>query len=216
MKGPWFHIIICQRDLRLKAKQQMARNSLRDWGLQHQTEHKVSHWAGGGENRNRIEKGLEPWGRERVWASLGEVRWVSLMSHREEFSNSYSLKNKWRELSTAASHSQQLWKQAHVVAWCTIKALHIHHCAKKTYPKNSLLVTEHPYWNLSACPSASNDSSPAHNFTTSKQQCFLSSSIQFISSSQWGAFAIPTHFEPVLWFYLHGNNLLPWEGALIN
>lgn len=58
--------------------------------------------------------------------------------HREEFYNSYSLKNKWRELSLlppATISSSELWKQAHAVAWCMIKALHIHHCAKKMYPK---------------------------------------------------------------------------------
>lgn len=204
------------------------------WGWKPSSKWHETHWEtedcntrqntksaiGQGEGRTETEL-RKAWSHEEgrgfgpLWEKSGGFHWC----HTER---NFLIHIHWRTseenslLPPATVSSSELWKQAHVVAWCTIKALHIHHCAKKTYPKNSLLVTEHPYWNLSDCPSASNDSSPAHNFTTSKQQCFLSSSIQFISSSQWGAFAIPTHFEPVLWFYLHGNNLLPWEGALIN
>lgn len=72
------------------------------------------------------------------------------------------------------------------------------HRGKEMYPKNSLPVTEHPCAIPSDCQNAFHDSSPAHNFTTSRQQRFLSSPSQFISPPQWGAFAIPMHFEPVL------------------
>lgn len=111
----------------------------------------------------RGEMGLKkvwiPWGIRGSLVGGGEkvgafrrvqmIKWVSLVSHREEFSASYSLKNKkkWGELCLLLPDTitaSRIWKQTHAVARHTIKALHIHRRGKKMYPKNSLLVTENP------------------------------------------------------------------------
>lgn len=98
----------------------MAQNSLWDWGWQHQPR-KQSQQLGRGRAEQKEDR--EGPGAMRKGEGLGDqtVRWVSLMSHGEEFSNSYAPKNKWGELSVlppATFSSSELWKQAHAVAWC--------------------------------------------------------------------------------------------------
>lgn len=54
-------------------------------------------------------------------------------------------KKRWRELCFLLPDiitNSKTWKQTQTVTWHMIKALHIHHCGKKMYPKNSLVVTE--------------------------------------------------------------------------
>lgn len=89
-------------------------------------------------------------GMGRRWAPLWEDRWWGgfhwchmernflLLIHKRP-------RKKWRELCLLLPDiitSSKIWKETHTVAWHMIKALHIHHCGKKMYPKNSLLVTE--------------------------------------------------------------------------
>lgn len=112
----------------------------------------------GGKGRNGTEKGLDPsghpwlsawgWGEGGCFSERTDD-WVSLVSHREEFSASYSLKNKKKRrdlclLLPDTITASRIWKQTRAVAWHTVKALHVHRRGKKMYPKNPLLVTENP------------------------------------------------------------------------
>lgn len=156
-KRPEFHIIICLMEPWRETKQQMSQNSLggcQDCKIAAGTT--IWDRVCGGKGRNGTEKGLDPsghpwfsawgWGEGGCFSERTDG-WVSLVSHREESSASYSLKNKKKRrdlclLLPDTIAASRIWKQTRAVAWHTIKALHVHRRGKKMYPKNSLLVTE--------------------------------------------------------------------------